>query len=137
MEPTLITKTHRDMSIVRDEIFGPVLCATTFSDRDDIERIAQLANDTDYGLAARIWTRDIGLAHGLARRINAGSVERQFTRPGWRTAIRRLQTVRAWARRRQGRSGGVHRNQGRLDQLLKQRALTLGNQAAMIRPRAR
>jgi phenylacetaldehyde dehydrogenase len=74
VEPTLITKTRRDMSIVRDEIFGPVLCVTSFSDLDDIERIAQMANDTDYGLAARIWTRDIGLAHGLARHINAGSV---------------------------------------------------------------
>ena len=61
------------MSVVREEIFGPVLCAMTFDD-DDLDRIAGKANDTSYGLAASIWTRDLGIAHKMARRIKAGSV---------------------------------------------------------------
>jgi len=58
---------------VREEIFGPVLCAMSFAD-SDVDALARMANDTDYGLAASIWTRDISIAHRLARRIKAGSV---------------------------------------------------------------
>jgi Aldehyde dehydrogenase family len=61
------------MSVVREEIFGPVVCAIPFDD-DDLDRIARTANDTSYGLAASIWTRDLGIAHKLARRIKAGTV---------------------------------------------------------------
>jgi phenylacetaldehyde dehydrogenase len=61
------------MSVVREEIFGPVLCAMTFED-DDLDRIAGEANRTSYGLAASIWTRDLRVAHKMARRIKAGSV---------------------------------------------------------------
>jgi phenylacetaldehyde dehydrogenase len=61
------------MKVVREEIFGPVLCAMSFRD-SDVDAIARMANDTDYGLAASIWTRDISVAHRLARRIKAGSV---------------------------------------------------------------
>jgi phenylacetaldehyde dehydrogenase len=71
--PTVLTNTRPDMSVVREEIFGPVLCAMTFDD-DDLDRIAKEANDTIYGLAGSIWTRDLGTAHKMARRIRAGRI---------------------------------------------------------------
>ena len=73
MAPTILTETQPEMSVVREEIFGPVLCAMTFED-DDLDRIAAEANRTSYGLAASIWTRNLGTAHKMARRIKAGSV---------------------------------------------------------------
>jgi acyl-CoA reductase-like NAD-dependent aldehyde dehydrogenase len=73
VEPTVLAETTRQMRVVREEIFGPVLCAMKFSDTD-LDAIARMANDTDYGLAASIWTRDISTAHKLAKKIRAGSV---------------------------------------------------------------
>jgi phenylacetaldehyde dehydrogenase len=58
---------------VREEIFGPVLCAMSFED-DDLDRIARDANDTIYGLAGSVWTRDLGIAHKMVRRIRAGRI---------------------------------------------------------------
>ena len=71
VEPTVLTNTHAGMTVVREEIFGPVVVATSFSDLDDV---AAAANDTPYGLAAGIWTKDISKAHALAKKIKAGSV---------------------------------------------------------------
>jgi phenylacetaldehyde dehydrogenase len=71
--PTVLADTDARMSVVQDEIFGPVLCAMPFDD-DDLSTIAGMANDTEYGLFAGIWTQDIGKAHRLAARIRAGSV---------------------------------------------------------------
>ena len=73
VEPTVLAGTTAKMKVVREEIFGPVLCAMSFSDTD-VDALARMANDTEYGLAASIWTRDISVAHRLARRIKAGSV---------------------------------------------------------------
>ena len=71
VHPTLFTGVTDDMKIAREEIFGPVLVAMPY---DDIEEVARRANDTEYGLAAGIWTRDIGNAHRLAKLLKAGSV---------------------------------------------------------------
>ncbi|WP_197706425.1 aldehyde dehydrogenase family protein [Magnetospirillum sp. 15-1] len=74
IEPAVLAGTRPDMAVVREEIFGPVACVMPFDDCDP-DAIARLANDSVFGLSASIWTRDIGLAHRLARRIKAGSVK--------------------------------------------------------------
>jgi phenylacetaldehyde dehydrogenase len=71
VEPTVLTNTQPDMKVVREEIFGPVLVAEPFSDLDEI---AAVANDTEYGLGAGIWTSDISKAHALAKKLKAGTV---------------------------------------------------------------
>jgi phenylacetaldehyde dehydrogenase len=71
VEPTVLTNTHPEMTVVREEIFGPVVVATPFS---DLDAVAAAANDTPYGLGAGIWTKDISKAHALAKKIRAGSI---------------------------------------------------------------
>jgi phenylacetaldehyde dehydrogenase len=71
VEPTVITNTRPDMKIVREEIFGPVVVAAPFQSLDEI---AAAANNTEYGLGAGIWTRDISKAHALAKKLRAGTV---------------------------------------------------------------
>ena len=73
MQPTVLAETNRDMRVVQEEIFGPVVCAMPIDD-EDLDRIVKIANDTEYGLSSSVWTRDISLAHKLARRIKAGTV---------------------------------------------------------------
>ncbi|MCY4209606.1 MAG: aldehyde dehydrogenase family protein [Gammaproteobacteria bacterium] len=74
MEPTILTGTAPHMRVVREEIFGPVLVTTPFRDSADLMEVARVANDTDYGLVATIWTRDLSRAHSLAAQIKAGMV---------------------------------------------------------------
>lgn len=69
--PTVFTDVRADMKIVREEIFGPVVCAIPFK---NVDEVAAAANDTTYGLAAAVWTRDIQKAHRLAHTIKAGTV---------------------------------------------------------------
>ena len=71
VQPTVFTDVKPSMTISREEIFGPVLATIDFADLD--EAIAT-ANDTPYGLAAGVWTRDIKKAHYVARRLQAGTV---------------------------------------------------------------
>ncbi|MER2534022.1 MAG: aldehyde dehydrogenase family protein [Rhizobiaceae bacterium] len=73
VEPTIFTETRPDMSVWREEIFGPVLCAASFGE-DELDRIIADANDTNYGLGAYVWTRDLGIAHRMARKLKAGFV---------------------------------------------------------------
>jgi len=69
--PTVLTNVTTDMTVMREEIFGPVVCATRITDRT---QIVPLANDTPFGLAASVWTRSLDHAHLLAERIEAGTV---------------------------------------------------------------
>ena len=69
--PTIFDNVTNDMTIAIEEIFGPVLCIITFDTTDEAIKIA---NDTIYGLAAAVWTRDISKAHTVARALRAGTV---------------------------------------------------------------
>jgi phenylacetaldehyde dehydrogenase len=71
VQPTVLTNTKPDMKVVREEIFGPVVVAEPF---DSVEEIVPVANDTRYGLAAGVFTRDISKAHRTAKRLRAGTV---------------------------------------------------------------
>jgi acyl-CoA reductase-like NAD-dependent aldehyde dehydrogenase len=71
VEPTIFDAVSNDMTIAREEIFGPVLSAISFDELDDAITIA---NDTIYGLSAGIWTDDVNVAHKAARAIRAGIV---------------------------------------------------------------
>ncbi|HVO26772.1 MAG TPA: aldehyde dehydrogenase family protein, partial [Candidatus Margulisiibacteriota bacterium] len=71
VNPTIYTGVTNDMRIAREEIFGPVVVAMPFADEE--EAIA-IANDTSYGLAAGLWTRDLSRAHRVAARLEAGQV---------------------------------------------------------------
>jgi phenylacetaldehyde dehydrogenase len=71
VQPTILTKTSPEMSVEREEIFGPVVCAIPFDSSDEI---LSVANDTNYGLAAGVFTRDISKANRTAKRLRAGTV---------------------------------------------------------------
>ncbi len=71
VEPTVFDSIQSKMKIVQEEIFGPVVVASSF---DDIEDIIQKGNNTPYGLAASVWTNDINKAHKVARGLDTGTV---------------------------------------------------------------
>ncbi len=71
MQPTILDAVRNDMKVAQEEIFGPVLVVIPF---DDAKEAVKLANDSIFGLAAGVWTRDIGKAHQVARDLQAGTV---------------------------------------------------------------
>lgn len=71
VEPTVFADVRNDMAIARDEIFGPVLSVIPF---DDADEAVEIANDTNYGLSAALWTSELSKAHHVSRRLQAGTV---------------------------------------------------------------
>ena len=71
LQPTILTDVENDMTVAQEEIFGPVASVLTF---DDEEELIELANDTQFGLAAGVWTEDMGQAHRFADNVEAGTV---------------------------------------------------------------
>ncbi|MGF7169231.1 phenylacetaldehyde dehydrogenase [Sphingobium xanthum] len=71
VNPTVLVDVKPDMRVVREEIFGPVVVAQRF---DDLDEVARQANDTSFGLAAGIWTKDLSAMHKLAAKLKAGTI---------------------------------------------------------------
>ena len=71
VNPTILTDVNPQMSVVREEIFGPVVVAQRF---EDLDEVVKEANDTQYGLAAGVWTKDVTAAHRIAGQLKAGTV---------------------------------------------------------------
>jgi acyl-CoA reductase-like NAD-dependent aldehyde dehydrogenase len=70
-EPTIVHQAAKDSYLMRHEVFGPVLAVTPFADE---EEALALANDTEFGLAAGVWTRDVNRVHKMARALEAGTI---------------------------------------------------------------
>jgi aldehyde dehydrogenase (NAD+) len=71
VQPTIFADVNNSMRIAREEIFGPVASVIPI---DDVDQAIQIANDSPYGLAAAVWTRDVGKAHAVAHALRAGTV---------------------------------------------------------------
>ena len=71
VEPTVFANVKDDMKIAREEIFGPVMSIMKFR---DVDEVTARANNTTYGLAAAVWTRDIGKVHSIANNVRAGTI---------------------------------------------------------------
>lgn len=70
-QPTVLTNTNENMKIVKEEIFGPVLAVNMF---EDVDEALRMANESEYGLSAKIWTKDLSTAHYLVNGLEAGAV---------------------------------------------------------------
>ena len=110
VRPTVFSDVTRDMTIAREEIFGPVLVIMPYDTEDEA---VEIANDTVYGLAAGVSGSD-ERAQRVARRLRAGQVAINGSRLRPGRAVRRLQAVRPRPRARRARARGVPRGQGDL-----------------------
>ncbi len=99
VRPTLFSEVHNQMSIARDEIFGPVLCLMRFATLDEA---IEIANDTPYGLAAYVQTADPQKAQAVARRLRAGSVRLNGAPVGY------AEPFGGYRQSGNGREGGVY-----------------------------
>src|SRR5699024_1911000 len=70
-QPTVLSNVHEEMRVVREEIFGPVLSAMSWS---EVDELVARANDSPYGLAAGIWSNDLTMAHRVAGELKAVTV---------------------------------------------------------------
>ena len=112
MQPTVFADVTPEMTIAREEIFGPVLAAIEFADVD--EAIAR-ANDSIYGLAAAVWTRDIKKAHYVARKLQAGTVWiNTYNVYDTAAPVRRLQAERLRPRDEHARARALHAGEERV-----------------------
>jgi aldehyde dehydrogenase (NAD+) len=107
--PTIFADVTNDMTIAREEIFGPVLTILGAKDEEDAVKIA---NDTPYGLAGYVSADTVESARRVGRRIRAGNVNLQGVPERPHRAVRRLQAVRQWPRVGQVRPGRISRGQG-------------------------
>src|ERR1700678_789718 len=85
VEPTVLARTDRNMKVVREEIFGPVVCVQSFDDAD-LDAVAKFANDTEYGLSSSVWKQNLKAAHMMARKIRSGTVcinTHNYGDPAW------------------------------------------------------
>ncbi|MCC6827331.1 MAG: aldehyde dehydrogenase family protein [Novosphingobium sp.] len=73
VEPTVMVNARPDISLVREEIFGPVLVAAPVTS-NDLDQVAAIGNDSDYGLSAYVWTNNMSVGHQMARKLKTGSV---------------------------------------------------------------
>jgi len=114
-QPTVVHQLSKDNFLMRNEVFGPVLAVTPF--KDEAEVLA-LANDTEFGLAAGVWTKNINRAHKMARAIESGTVVDQYLpRPDVQLAVRRLQGERHRTPERHRGRVSVPANQERVVEL--------------------
>ena len=109
VRPTVFADVSNDMTIAREEIFGPVLVVIAYDDEADAVRIA---NDSDYGLWAAVWSSERGARCQVARRLRGRWRQRQRSVGDEPDAVRGLQAVRTGSRDGSARPDGVPRGQG-------------------------
>ena len=111
VKPTVLTGITPQSTVFKEEVFGPVLAALAFTDEDEA---VKLANDTPYGLAGAVWTKDVHRAHRVAARVKAGSV--------WINAYRVVAPSVPFGGFKQsglGRENGIHA----IDEYLEEKAI--------------
>ena len=111
VKPTVFADVNNDMTIAREEIFGPVLCMIPYTDENDAVRIA---NDTPYGLSGFVSSGDIEHARRVAKRIRSGNVHINNAQGRLRRLLRRLQTIGQRPGMGRGRAGGIPRTESHL-----------------------
>ena len=141
VRPTVIANPgNKPLTLVREEVFGPVLVVMPF---DDLDEVVRQANDSPYGLGASVWTNRLDRAQRVIDRLQAGTVWGQHPQHGRSEhAVRRLQAVGCRARARACRDRGLHRDEVGLHRVLTTRFNGARSRRAGVpgkrrRPRAR